>query len=127
MMGRDDLAGAREALQKYREKSLCGYCREYADTMIDTLDAMVDIDKNMEGIVMAKMGHPKMSSMPQLSETMRGLREKSAEMLRGETGERRRDARNGGIFGFREMARGTANDIRDIVPRPAYMLKGRRR
>lgn len=126
-MGREELTDARKALNDYREKSLCGYCREYAGTMIDTLDAMIDIDKNMEQIVATKMNHPKMASMPSLSKTMQGLRQKSGEMLNGTENAKRAGGISGRGLGLRDMAKDMRGNIGSIVPRPGTLFRSNRR
>jgi hypothetical protein len=129
-MGREELIEARKALADYRDKSICGYCREYAGTMIDTLDAMIEIDKNMEQIVAAKLNHPKMAAMPSLNKTMQGLKQKSDEMLNGvgaPSGSAGRRATPGGGFGLKGMAREMRNDIMFMVPRPASFLQSAKR
>lgn len=126
-MGREELIEARKALIDYRDKSLCGYCREYASTMIDTLDAMIDIDKNMEQIVATKMNHPKMATMPALNKTMQGLRQKSSEMLNGTPDTRGAGRIAGSGLGLRDMAKDMRNSIGSIVPRPGTLFRSNRR
>lgn len=77
----EKLEEAIKNLKEYRDSSLCGYCRNNADLMMDALQATIDIDRNVEQVVKSKMAHPGFTQLPRLNRELHELRDKSYRML----------------------------------------------
>jgi hypothetical protein len=78
MAGIDHLRTALDEVRKYREETLCGYCRDVADTVIDSLATTIETDGLVHEIIER---HPRTFELPSVRDSLHETRDLARRQL----------------------------------------------
>jgi hypothetical protein len=128
-MDGDPRADARRALERLREGSLCGSCRQDYDTMIDALDRGGEFEELMRRYVEVGERHPHASHLPERAAQITAARDEVARRLAAAPAPGQPQER-GGVLRYRPgEVRGVVRSWREtlggLLPRPLGLLPGR--
>jgi hypothetical protein len=125
MADEDAYSEAAGILRAKRDASLCGYCRDELGVLIESVEALSEIDSNVARLVVAEAQAERSEHLQGTRGRLMELRDKSREMA-GLSREVAGPSYGGGLLRIRDVVASAREGALGAIPRPLGFLNDMR-